>query len=172
MDTYTETVQANYTSAYYDPPSVPWWGLLSVFIFLGSMPQFLPHRQIWAIIANLLGALWCVYIGVWLRRLDSNSKALYWIVAYTFLNLPYDVVALRVSLETSWFLTWTAFVIYGLYIVGTYVVRAELEKHYNQREDFGLSLGPIMTFFFSYIYFQYHLRDIAEYRKYQREPIT
>jgi hypothetical protein len=50
-------------------------------------------------------------------------------------------------------------------IGASFVLRSELLRHYNQREPIGLKLGPFMTFFFSYIYFQYHLRDIAEYRE-------
>jgi len=49
----------------------------------------------------------------------------------------------------------------------TFVIRAELLKHYNEREPAGLKLGLFMTFFFSYLYFQYHLYKIALAKKQQ-----
>ena len=171
MEELSHQPTPDFRSAHYDPPSVPWWALLSIFIFLGSIAQFLPHARIWTIVTNLLGALWCVYICLWLRRLDADSRALYWILAGTGAQLIDGVVTLTVDPEVSWWPTLFS-VAYGLsFLVGIYVIRAELERHYNQREQFSLSLGLVMTFFFSFIYFQYHLYDIAEIRKRDREAL-
>jgi hypothetical protein len=50
-------------------------------------------------------------------------------------------------------------------------IRDELQKHYNEREPIGLHLGGVLTFFFSYIYFQYHLHEIAQFKKRQTEGV-
>lgn len=56
--------------------------------------------------------------------------------------------------------------VYGILIlVGRFSLRSSLERYYNSVEPVGLSLGPIMTFFFGDIYFQYHLNEIMR-RKY------
>jgi hypothetical protein len=52
-----------------------------------------------------------------------------------------------------------------IWFVTIYVIRADLHYHYNLREPVGLYLSGVMTFFFSFLYFQYHLRKIAELRE-------
>ena len=52
-----------------------------------------------------------------------------------------------------------------IWIATIYLVRAELHYHYNQREPVGLYLSGVMTFFFSFLYFQYHLYKIAQLRE-------
>ena len=57
------------------------------------------------------------------------------------------------------------------WIVTIYVIRAELHIHYNVREPIGLYLSGVMTLFFSFLYFQYHLYKIAQLReKYGDRP--
>jgi divalent metal cation (Fe/Co/Zn/Cd) transporter len=50
-------------------------------------------------------------------------------------------------------------------IATVFMIKSDLERHYNDREHAGLVLGGVMTFFFSFLYFQYHLYDIAKRRK-------
>ena len=52
-----------------------------------------------------------------------------------------------------------------LEIVTIFLIRSDLERHYNEREPYGLQLNGLMTFFFSFLYFQYHLCDIAKRRR-------
>jgi len=61
---------------------------------------------------------------------------------------------------------------FGFYITAIYVIRAELTRHYRQQEQFPMTLGLFMTFCFAFIYFQYHLYDIAEYKHQQRMKIN
>jgi hypothetical protein len=49
--------------------------------------------------------------------------------------------------------------------VTIYSIRNELQTHYNRIEPIGLQLGGIMTFFFSFLYFQYHLYKIAQLKQ-------
>ena len=49
--------------------------------------------------------------------------------------------------------------------IGIFGMRRSLINHYNSAEPIGLQLGGVMTFFFSILYFQYHLSRIAAWRK-------
>lgn len=172
MEELSSQPKLDYSSAYYDPPAVPWWGLLILFALLRGIASLLPDAQIWLMVVNLLWALWCVYICLWLRRLNPNSMALFWILAFTGLELTYDVVALRIDPRESLLPALLALAYAVPLIIGIYVIRAELERHYNRQEDRSLTLGPFMTFFFSFVYFQYHLYDIAEARRREREALS
>jgi hypothetical protein len=46
--------------------------------------------------------------------------------------------------------------------MGAFSMKASLEEHYNNAEPIGLTLSPVMTFFFNTIYFQYHFNRINE----------
>jgi hypothetical protein len=51
------------------------------------------------------------------------------------------------------------------YIIGIFSIRSAMEEYYNSTENIGLSLSGVMTFFFSTIYFQYHINRIARWKK-------
>jgi len=40
-----------------------------------------------------------------------------------------------------------------------------METYYNSVERYGLALSGAMTFFFSSVYFQYHINQIAKWKK-------
>ncbi len=46
-------------------------------------------------------------------------------------------------------------------LVGVFDMRKSLETHYNSVEPMGLKLSGVMTFFFHFLYFQYHFTRIA-----------
>ena len=52
-------------------------------------------------------------------------------------------------------------------MIAAFVMRRDLLKHYNEDEPIELSLGIWMTLFFSIYYFQYHLREIALFKREQ-----
>lgn len=52
-----------------------------------------------------------------------------------------------------------------LYLVAVFSMRRSIINYYNSVEPLGLRLGGIMTFFFSYLYFQYHFSRIAAWKK-------
>jgi len=51
------------------------------------------------------------------------------------------------------------------YLFGIFKIRDAMEEYYNSRENIGLSLSGVMTFFFSTIYLQYHVNRIARWKK-------
>jgi hypothetical protein len=54
-----------------------------------------------------------------------------------------------------------------VWIIAAFSMRRDLLKQYNEDEPIGLSLGIWMTLFFSIYYFQYHLREIALFKREQ-----
>jgi len=51
------------------------------------------------------------------------------------------------------------------YVFGIFSIRSAMEDYYNSRENIGLSLSGVMTFFFSTVYLQYHVNRIARWKK-------
>lgn len=50
-------------------------------------------------------------------------------------------------------------------IVYRFAMKTTLEQHFNGPEPIGLRLGPIMTFFFGGLYFQYHFNKINQMKQ-------
>jgi hypothetical protein len=131
----------HYRDSYPVPPRIH-WALLFVAIagteglVLWLVPQ--PYRDL---LVNLVIAAWPIYLCIWIRKIDTQSLSLYWALA---------------SLATGFLFSWL------LWIVVIFEIREELLEHYNRREPIGLRLNLLMTVFFSFIYFQYHLNRIAQ----------
>ncbi len=53
----------------------------------------------------------------------------------------------------------------ALLVLGAFNMRDSFQRHFTTNEPVGLSLHPVMTFFFSGLYFQYHLSRIANWRR-------
>lgn len=152
---------------YPSPPRIHWIVLLLVWpaiqwaIWLSS-----PDR--WqGIASSIVFDGWVFYICHWIRTLDPDSKSPFWCDVYVVAELA--CVGLGVVRHPSpmldgltWLLT-IASAILG--IVTIFMIRRDLEDHYNNREQAGLVLNGFMTFVFSFLYFQYHLYDIAKRRK-------
>ena len=49
-----------------------------------------------------------------------------------------------------------------LVILFRFAMKNSLEQHFNVADPIGLRLGPVMTFFFGGLYFQYHFNRINE----------
>jgi hypothetical protein len=171
MQELSQQSRLDYRSAYYDPPRVPWWFLLILFLLLGGIASLLPDSLIWMIVVDLLWGFWCIYLGFWLRRLDPNSTALFWILACTALDLARTIVRTTIDAKESLLPAFAGLAYVVVLCIRIFVVRAELERHYNRRENISLKLGPFMTLFFSFVYFQYHLYYIAEARVREREDL-
>lgn len=137
--------------AYPAPPRLHWLVLLvvlggaeaAVFVFL--------HGLVRDLAVNLVFAAWPIYLSVWLRKIDTRSAALYWSVA---------------SLATGFLFAWL------LWVVVVFEIREDLLEHYNQREAIGLKLHLVPTILFSFVYFQYHLRRIAQLKAQCPAPVV
>jgi drug/metabolite transporter (DMT)-like permease len=144
-------------SPYPNPPNLHWVLLIVISIFCG-----------------LFGFIWEIVQINWLRRIEPTSKATrYFILAYVlgFIAVPFFITADHSHNQSfaSIFLLCLGGLI-GLasaifYILYRFAMKNSLEQHYNTVEPLGLRLGPIMTFFFGSLYFQYHFNRINEIKR-------
>ena len=149
------------------PPGVPWGVLFAGEIVLAIIAIVVTPRAYWNLVWNLGIEVWAIYICVWIRKLEPGAMSIFWCIAFVTLQLVISVPAGPGPASTGiriigGILALLAIVIW---IVTIYLVRAELHYHYNVREPVGLYLSGVMTFFFSFLYFQYHLYKIAQLKE-------
>ena len=156
--------QGRFSSAYPAPPAVHWFALfLVIFILAVAILLLIPGSRT-SLFSPIFPAAWSVYLCLWIRDLNPRSRT----IIFADIHLAFALIAALVSpfaLPSSLLKVLLDFWLIGGFVIYLFLVfgiRDELEKHYNEREPIGLKLGPIMIFFFSIYYFQYHLYRIAK----------
>jgi hypothetical protein len=113
---------------------------------------------------------WAFYLCLWIRSLDSDARSPFWCDVYVVVELAFATLNARQHPsrieDGTTALLGLASVVLG--IVTIFLIRSDLERHYNEREPYGLKLSGLMTLFFSFLYFQYHLYGIAKRREQER----
>lgn len=140
MNRVLNPVPLRYRRIYPPPPRLHWLLLLAAVAGAELLVLRFVHPPLRDLLINIVIAAWPIYLCLWLRKVDPRSAALYWSIA---------------SLATGFLFSWL------LWIVVIFEVREDLLDHYNRREPVGLRLNLFLTLFFSFAYFQYHLRRIA-----------
>jgi hypothetical protein len=153
--------------AYPAPPNVHWGVLFVAEIVISIIAIVLTPRAYWHLVANLGFDAWALYLCLWIRKLEPGALSIFWCSAFVTLQLVISVPAGPgpVSAGVTIIGGIIALFAIALWIVTIYLIRAELHYHYNVREPIGLYLGGVMTFFFSFLYFQYHLYNIAQLKE-------
>jgi hypothetical protein len=138
-------------STLYPPPPRVHWAVLLVAVAIAEPLVFLlaPHF-LRDFLVNLVAAAWPIYLCIWIRKIDRKSISLYWALA---------------SFITGFLFSWI------LWIVVIFEVREELLAHYDRREPVGLQLNWFLTVLFSFAYFQYKLRAIAQEKEGEVEEL-
>jgi hypothetical protein len=159
---------------YPPPPRVHWLVLLvawwaASFLIALSVPE--RYR---ALANSILVDAWAFYLCHWIGRLDPEARSPFWCDVSVVVELGCAGLS---SIHHSSDLMNLCIGLLGiasgiLGIVTIFLIRSDLEKHYNSREQAGLSLSGVMTFFFSFLYFQYHLYGIANRKKLQAESLS
>ena len=129
------------------------------------MPK--PVRMHWGwllvlelITRGLFGPVWLIVQANWVRRVNGKSRA--FVLAIVSLCAIPGVILLggieglvgATAAQTGIIVAFGSVIYAGLYLWAVFQLRNELES-----EPMGIPLGGVMTFFFSVIYFQYHLYD-------------
>ena len=107
--------------------------------------------------------IWAVVLANWARKLEEDNNALVLVAMY-----PAGFIAgILATLNSSVQLLATLFILGGAlaYIFGIFKIKAAMESYYNSTENIKLQLSGPMTFFFSTIYLQYHVNQIAKWKK-------
>ena len=134
------------TTFYPDPPNLH-WALVLLFSVLSC---------------GLFGAIWSIIEASWVKRVVPQSRALnYYIAATVLIAISYVVsFAHAMSQHRNTGTNWLTFAFLVLIIVARFSMKASIEQHFNTAEPMGVSLNPILTFFFGELYFQYHFNEI------------
>jgi hypothetical protein len=138
----------------------------------------LPPNLHWALLLllviitrQLFNWIWAFVLANWARKLSGNNKAMVLVAMYPA-GLVAGAVVMGVGAGAG--VNNVAASVLGLicilggaiaYLFGIFKVRDAMEEYYNSRENIGLSLSGVMTFFFSSVYLQYHVNRIARWKK-------
>ncbi len=149
------------------PPEVNWAMLLAAFFVYSILVMICAPKEYWSLLSKLAEDAWALYLCLWLLKLDKNSMSIYWCAAFVAVQLALSIPSgtESLSIEFEVFAIVLAILSVIMWLVTIYSIRAELLVHYNQREPIGLQLSGVMTFFFSFLYFQYHLYKIARIKQ-------
>jgi hypothetical protein len=151
---------------YPSPPRVHWFALLCASMVLNALIGYYTPLHYQPLIGSIGVDAWAFYLCLWIRSIDSDARSPFWCDVYVIVELTCAALSVRQNpspiLQGILSLLAIASVILG--IATTFLIRSDLERHYNEREPYGLQLSGVMTFFFSFFYFQYHLYDIAKRR--------
>lgn len=129
---------------YPPPPALHWLVLLVAVAAAEALAYFFVPSPFREFAINIAIAVWPIYFCMWIRKVQPKSLSLYWALA---------------SFATGFLFSWL------LWIVVIFEVREELQEHYSRREPIGLRLNFLLTLFFSFVYFQYHMRRIAQLKQ-------
>jgi hypothetical protein len=153
-------------AVYPDPPNLS-WGLVLLFSFFTC---------------SLFMWVWNLVVASWLKRVQPNSKAIFYYGVATALAVVQIVVGSQTHITNiqPGFHWWTTYytahplgnilglVLWIVRLIARFTMRSDLEEHFNGPEPVGLQLSGVMTFFFGGLYFQYHLNRINEMKRLAR----
>jgi hypothetical protein len=138
-------------SPYPDPPNLHWGLVLLITICT----------------CGLFGIVWDFVQVLWIKRIEPQTRAFPYFIAYAVLSIIGGGISGRNSAamlhgggHNNDLSGAVALISLILLIVYRFSMRDSLERHFNGADPVGLRLGPIMTFFFGGLYFQYHFNRI------------
>jgi hypothetical protein len=130
------------------PPNLHW----SIVLILGVVTR------------QLFNLIWALLQANWARKLSGDNKPMVLVAMY-----PAGMVAgiLTTLLYPHSAPLGSIFILGGaiVYLFGMFSIKDAMEQYYNSKENIGLQLSGVMTFFFSTVYIQYHINSIARWKK-------
>jgi hypothetical protein len=169
-----QTTQPGVVPDYPAPPRIkPLVLFLAWFILSILIEQYAP-KPYQDLLNSLVVDAWALYLCLWIRRLDPDCKSAFWCDVYLVVEIAFASLTIRQHPSQG---VQSLIVVLGiasgvLGIATIYLIRYDLQKHYNEREPIGLHLGPVKTLFFSFLYFQSKLFEIAQFKQRQALGIS
>jgi hypothetical protein len=139
--------------------------LLLAWIVLAIVFAVIAPRAYQKLLNSLVVDAWAFRLCLWIRALDTRARSPFWCDVYVVVELAYALLSIRQNPSYVDLTTDFEFASFCLYIWTIYLIRSDLLKHYNQREPCGLELNGVMTYLFSFLYFQSRLYPIAQAKK-------
>ena len=103
----------------------------------------------------------------WAKRADASSHATIYYVVYLLANIFGGAVSASPDIAALSGLLPLLGVVF--FQAGNFSIKQSIEAYYNSHNTKALRLSGPMTFFFSFIYFQYHFNRIETEKKMQQE---
>jgi len=169
-----QTTQPGVVPGYPAPPRIkPLVLFLAWFILSILIEQYAP-KPYQDLLNSLVVDAWALYLCLWIRRLDPDCKSAFWCDVYLVVEIAFASLTIRQHPSQG---VQSLIVVLGiasgvLGIATIYLIRYDLQKHYNEREPIGLHLGSVKTLFFSFLYFQSKLFEIAQFKQRQALGIS
>ncbi|MBI4890571.1 MAG: DUF4339 domain-containing protein [Acidobacteria bacterium] len=130
-----------------------------------------PPGMHWALVfvlalvtCGIFGLVWMFLQAGFVKKIDPASKATPLFCGYLAVVLLAGVFV-RGSVAALTILPLIHLAAMVVFWMGAFSMRKSLVTYYNSVENIGLRLSGVMTFFFSVLYFQYHLARIANWKK-------
>ena len=133
----------------------------------------LPPNWHWSIVLilgiitrQLFNLIWALIQANWARKLSGDNKPMVLVAMYPA-GMIAGILIMVLFRGDSLAGLGGLFIVAGaiVYLVGVFSIRAAMEEYYNSTENIGLQLSGVMTFFFSTVYIQYHINQIARWKK-------
>jgi len=143
--------------------------LLLSWIVLAFLFELLAPPAYQKLLNSLVVDAWAFRLCLWIRSLDPDTRSPFWCDVYVVVELAYSLMCIRrnpsiVEKDIKLYLAFASFCL-GAWTI--YLIRSDLLKHYNRREPYGLELNGLMTYVFSFLYFQSQLYPIAKAKKHE-----
>ena len=145
----------------------------------GAMPAAIagpvPTDLHWALVlvigfftCGLFWWVWWIVEAVFLRKLKSDSKALFFVIlAFVCYFAGGFIRGMMRAMNPGETVNYgVPFYLIGfvLFVIAEFQMKNDLEDYYNTTEPINLQLSGVMTFFFAVWYFQHHLSRIAKWK--------
>ena len=118
---------------------------------------------------GLFFSAWIIVEAVFVRKIKPESKGLMFViiaVAGAYLGgFANGFISAMNHTDPQPLGHLITIVFAGIYLVGAFTMRTDLEEYYNTAEPINLKLSGVMTFFFAIFYFQHHFSRIAQWKK-------
>lgn len=145
-------------AVYPDPPNLHWALVLLIGVFT----------------CGLFTIIWNFVQAVWMRKVNARSNALFFYIAYAVISFGGSFLRVGLMAASGFHNRYLGFglplTLISIIVIelGFFDMRRSMEEHFNGPEPIGLSLSPVMTFFFGPLYFQYHMSRINELKRMAR----
>jgi hypothetical protein len=139
--------------SYPDPPNLP-WGLVLLFNILTC---------------GLFLMVWNVVMSAWMRRVQPTSQAMFYYLVGAVLTLsssaPFFWMQHHHHTHHHPVTGFIAIIGWVIRLIARFSMKADLERHFNEVEPFGLRMSPVLTFFFGGLYIQSQLNRMNEIKR-------
>jgi hypothetical protein len=124
-----------------------------------------------AVTLGMFGWTWMFVQAAWVRRIDSGSRATPLLLGGLVTALLGGYVAGAVGAgneQDRALVEMLGTLAAGLFVtLAAFRMRDSIMRHFTRHEPMNVSINGVMTFFFTFIYLQYHLNRIAEAKRRQ-----